>query len=1702
MFSVVGRVRPTLSTRTVFGPLFVFLALLAATTSFAAPSQVEHRLEWSPSALTESATTEGVLLGLDGATPLHVEGKPVLPRQTANFVVPRGMRVVGVTLADAQWIERGPRALMISTGIASSDGPVSFDRWPVADEALGREATYPAEPVVFGATNFLRGYSIGAVEIVPVRVRADGVVEQLVSARVQLELEVDPLSNDVAQRRVAWPGRAERDAEFVRAVVRNGADVERYAPPRGVDPSVAQFDFSMQEESLARVARLVPEPVDFLIITTEGLRPELERLAAWRTQEGLRTSVVTVDQVNAVARPGGDVQETLRNYVRTAHEQWGVDYLLLAGDAELLPPRYARSSFYPLGGFTEIPTDLYFACLDGNWNLDADALYAEPYKDFINTGDQPDMLAELAIGRAPVKSLAQAAVLVDKIIEYENPTDRAYAGRALFLSEVLFPQNWDGVQSITLDGATYAEDVVFNSIIGGGNLMQSWRMYENFNSFFGSTDLTKAAALDSMDTGRFGLVNHVGHGFYYNASVGDDNIFVADALTLQNDNPFFLHALNCSSGAFDFDCLLESFIQDLDGGAVGTVGSSRAAFPSTANVYQQSFFARIFVDGVLRAGDAQLIARSQQVSSTAVEGSHRWTHLTYHLFSDPTLRLWREEPKTATVTHAASVNVGAASLTVQVNAGAGVSGATVALTRADGGFAVQTTAVGGQAILDLRGLSDREGILDLVVSGKNLFPYRTVVAVQPTALAHVRAQLDAVDDDGIGASDGDGDTVLDAGEVVELVLSVENNGGTSAAAVEVALVAVNAPGATIVQGSVVAGTLNAGVTTQATGLVLDIDPTVPDGTLLDFELVSTSGGSEWRQPLQLEVKAPEVEVARVRWDDSVLGNGDGVIQAGETVDLFVEVVNYGGGTANVVTGTLGSASPNVTILDSTNDWSALGVKGHSEGSAGFRIVESDVSGENWLQLQLVGDAGQTWTHDFELRPPTAPVSIVLNTTYGPDRIALEVGPSFAPHFAGYRVYRRNNVGEEFAEITTDRVLQTGFIMDLGLESLTRYTYRVTTVDSSGVESAPSPEAQASTAPPEQAGGFPLPVTRQLAGAIAVGNMKGDGTRVATFGADWLYAIDGLGNELLNGDDDSQTIGPLAGDPSHKRFTPSGVSMADLDGDGHWDLVGANWETSTLWVVNHLGEFLPGWPRTLNARNWAPPVIADLDNDGDFEIVVNNVASTLYVFHHDGTEFRDGDNNPATTGIFQLRSNESFSRSTPAVFDVDGDQTLEIIFGTVYRDGRDNFVHALKNDGTDAPGWPKNVGVGGWNVSAVTVADLYDDGNPVIMLHTEDDLVRGWHPDGSIAAGFPHTVVTTAGARDSRQPAVTPADFDQDGVLELVVVSILGNSSCEVIVMEPDGTVHTGWPRALPGLSESSPVVGDINGDGQLDLIFGIGGGSDNSPNALHAFNRDGTDVQGFPITLPGAVRAVPVITDFNSDGDVDIVYAGFDLFLHAWDMPFPYDAQLVPWPTFQGNARRTGVYGQDVPTAVLSGNVSARPGVGGILLETLFGGAATGLQVDVDRRRSEDTEYVRIASGLVVQGGELIFVDAQAQPGETYVYRLTSSDGSLVLHTGEVQVPLQRLAITGAVPNPFNPRTEIQFEIPGTAGAQVPVRLELFDVAGRRVRTLHVGPLAPGAHRMTWDGQDDRGMAVSSGTYFARLQGVGKSESLKVTLLK
>jgi hypothetical protein len=113
-----------------------------------------------------------------------------------------------------------------------------------------------------------------------------------------------------------------------------------------------------------------------------------------------------------------------------------------------------------------------------------------------------------------------------------------------------------------------------------------------------------------------------------------------------------------------------------------------------------------------------------------------------------------------------------------------------------------------------------------------------------------------------------------------------------------------------------------------------------------------------------------------------------------------------------------------------------------------------------------------------------------------------------------------------------------------------------------------------------------------------------------------------------------------------------------------------------------------------------------------------------------------------------------------------------------------------------------------------------------------------------------------------------------------------------------------------------------------------------------------------------------------------------------------------------------------------------------------------------------------------------------------------SGDYIIDLHrsaTDAEELPSARIANLQVRPNPFNPRTQIRFEL-GEAGF---TEVDILNERGSRVRTLAAGRLEAGAHELSFDGIDDRGRRLASGVYFVQVRvGGGARVVAKVVLLK
>lgn len=1425
------------------------------------------------------------------------------------------------------------------------------------------------------------GQQIAFVEYQPVF----GPPDQLrVVEMAELEIETREAGPPPVLRLRPNPELAGREADQVRRRVVNPADVSpRRAPAPKPEPQHAAY-------RPASYPSLEGSDVEYVIVTPAALASAFQPLADWKTRRGVPAVVQTIESILSTTRQGSDLQETIRNYLQDAYAHWSVQWVLLGGDTPLIPARFLSArpveQLYPGGALEEIPSDLYFAGLDGNWNADGDALWGEAPLTGETDPDAGDLLAEIHVSRAPVETPGDVDVFVQKVITYETPVDPTYQGTPLFLAEVLFPVNWDSTQAIIQDGGQMSQDLI-NSRLPPGAIVK--RRYEDYTEYPGALPISRTLSLADLNAGH-NLVNHVGHGFRYNMSVGDQSITNADGGGLTNGNRLsILHVLNCTSVAFDFPCLAEHLLRNPNGGMVGVVGASRSAYPLPASLYQSSYYDLLYNDGAWRLGELFNGSRLNQVALAAQEGAHRWTHYIYSVLGDPELAVYSRLPDALDVVHPISTLLGTQGISVGVTSGAvPVVGARVCLQKGDDDYQVGVTDGTGTAFVSFR--AESGGSIDVTVSGKDLQTYVGTISVVPVGpYVHVDG-LD-LDDDGSLGTVGNADGVIDAGERIDL-LPVLRNGGAAPAAVVTGVVSESDPYASVVVANLSASSVPAGGTQPAQSPVrVQVDANAPDQHAIELLFELSDGEAQWVDRVRRVVHAPILELFELGIQDASLGNGNGVPDEEETFDLVVTVKNYGSGAVDGLTAVLQTQSAFSVEVVQPN--AAYGrVEPMASATATFRVLTHFID-ETLLELHLSDSHARQVVLHLDLSRPAPPPPPALDPSTSPTVVLASWEPVAATDLAGYHVYRALSPGGPWTRVTLDPT-PVSYFRNVDLLTSTRYYYRTESIDSSGNRSQPSGVTSVSTNPP-QLDGWPVDLQAETASSPAIGDLDGDGVPEIVLGDLHVYAWHANGEEIVDADNDAQTWGVFNAETG---VTNASVALGELDGTPGLEVVSCNWSSNQVYVLDGDGSIL--WTRWPNnggvAGYWGTPTLADVDRDGFNEVFAPSKDGRMYAWNHDGTPLLPA--NP--DGRFATMA--GLSRSSPAIGNLDADAPREIVVTDVAGN-----LHAWNADGTPLPNFPRSWGAAFYN--SPVLGDVDGDGSLEIValsLSGANNL-HVLRADGTELPGFPITVVHKA-ASVSPSPAL--ADFNADGKLEIIVVSNdLIPSESKMFVYRWNGTLLPGWPQNLGSGSESSPVVADFDGDGVPDIVHGGEAG------VLRGWSAAGVELNGFPLSLGDFIRGTPMAGDVDLDGSIDLVLAGWDRSIYVWDLPAAWDPDAAQWPGFLYDSARTARYagGPDVASATLP------------------------------------------------------------EPPTT-------------------------LALAPNRPNPFNPTTRIAFEIPAAART----RLEMFDVRGRLVRELLDARLGPGRHEIVWDGRDAAGRALGSGVYYARLTSGDAIRTRSMILLK
>lgn len=468
-------------------------------------------------------------------------------------------------------------------------------------------------------------------------------------------------------------------------------------------------------------------------------------------------------------------------------------------------------------------------------------------------------------------------------------------------------------------------------------------------------------------------------------------------------------------------------------------------------------------------------------------------------------------------------------------------------------------------------------------------------------------------------------------------------------------------------------------------------------------------------------------------------------------------------------------------------------------------------------------------------------------------------------------------------------------------------------------------------------------------------------------------------------DGSQASGFPVATFGHESILHGGVAIADLEGDGDVELVASTYQ-GRVYVWEHDGalRFTVHSHRPYSAPEMrdpsnrvfrgfvAAPVLADLDGDGDREIVQTGMDRHLYVWDAQGVPV------PGFPALVVDRAmmdvvDESTHKlapkdprvvgqgaeivSTPAVADLDGDGTLEIVVGhnEEYIEAPDASVltsasstlikesglltagngrlHAIRLDGNEMPGFPVKVPdlaiellptVGDGIPGSPSIADVDGDGSPEIAIFATVGPAMLFRADGTPyygrdAAGAALTMRTEAPAHDAPVlPAVgsgvladitgagawryyAPAAGVQRALDAALPGEQVGARDLLVAYDVATGHVAPGWPVVMEDLMFlTSPAVVDLDADGVAEVMMGSGG------YFLHAFDGlTGVEKAGWPKFTGHWLIATPATADWDGDGRLDVAMHSREGWLFVWKDVGPVGGR-APWPTIHHDTANTG----------------------------------------------------------------------------------------------------------------------------------------------------------------------------------------------------
>jgi len=413
--------------------IITFLSFFFLLLSCSSIAQVTHTVNFSfeeliVSEITGENSNTYTKLKYDELLPSDEIGKPELPIKFINLIIPIDQRVEEINLRIT-----GEDTIDISNPIYPNQPPlptlIGFEGYEFVEpdpDIYNSDDPYPSELVKVSADGYYDGINhIITLAVYPVYYMP-GLNKIIFNSNIEIIMEMEATDASVLNVNTRIPSNQEMYDNILASIIDN----PEYIPAYRGDHTIENTEYP-------------PGSYEYIIITSDALKNSFDKFIKWKQRKGISIGVTTVEYI--LSHYSGDLISgiyddagKIRQYLKDAYQS-GTVWVLLGGDYTIVPIRYGCDwnydwwdgtlvpcdyQPYPNSpecycadyGAHKIPTDLYFADFNGDWDVDADIYYGQP-------SDNVDYNPEIFVGRLLCSNSTATQDIANwtaKLIRYEK----------------------------------------------------------------------------------------------------------------------------------------------------------------------------------------------------------------------------------------------------------------------------------------------------------------------------------------------------------------------------------------------------------------------------------------------------------------------------------------------------------------------------------------------------------------------------------------------------------------------------------------------------------------------------------------------------------------------------------------------------------------------------------------------------------------------------------------------------------------------------------------------------------------------------------------------------------------------------------------------------------------------------------------------------------------------------------------------------------------------------------------------------------------------------------------------------------------------------------------------------------------------------------------------------------------------------------